>query len=72
MQTAATVMYEELFGTIANCYSLASEDGAGRVFIKDKAEYLLNQKKRYNTFINIAREDKSTSHNGLLKREDHV
>jgi genome maintenance exonuclease 1 len=43
MQTAAyAMMYEELYGTPIEQIMLimASEDGAGRVFIKDKAEYL--------------------------------
>ena len=40
--TAYAVMYEELFGTPIDQIVIyhAGEDGSGRVFIKDKAEYL--------------------------------
>ena len=43
IQTAAyAVMYEELFGTPIEqiVIIMASEDGAGRVFVKNKADYL--------------------------------
>ena len=43
IQTAAyAIMYEELFGTPIEqiVIIMASEDGAGRVFIKNKADYL--------------------------------
>ena len=53
MQTAAyAVMYEELFGTPIDqiVIIMASEDGAGRVFVKDKAEYLPELEKAIKYF----------------------
>ena len=59
MQTAAyAVMYEELFGTPIDqiVILMASEDGAGRVFIKDKAEYLPELEKAIQHFYKYYQE----------------
>ena len=53
MQTAAyAVMYEELFGTPIEqiVILMASEDGAGRVFTKNKADYLPELEKAIKYF----------------------
>ena len=63
-------MYEELFGTPIDqiVILMASEDG-GRVFIKDKAEYLPELEKAIQHFYKYyKRRQKAQSHNGLLKR----
>ena len=59
MQTAAyAVMYEELFGTPIDqiVILMASEDGAGRVFIKDKAEFLPELEKAIQHFYKYYQE----------------
>ena len=57
-RVAYAVMYEELFGTPIDqiVILMASEDGAGRVFIKDKAEYLPELEKAIQHFYKYYQE----------------
>ena len=51
-------MYEELFGTRrTNSYYNGSEDGAGRVFVKNKADYLSHLEEAIKHFYKYYEEE---------------
>ena len=73
--TAYAIMYEELFQTPIDqiVIIIAFEDGAGRVFIKNKAsEYLPELEKAIKDFYKYYQEKTNKDHNPNLKDEDHV
>ena len=54
------IMYEELFGTTIEqiVIIMASEDGAGQVFIKNKADYLSHLEEAIKHFYKYYEEEK--------------